>query len=362
MDYVVHASGCWPKPEQELLLRAALCDRAEAVSAWERFFSEKGLEHIEDATARLIPQVYLNLSHHLYQDPLMSRLRAIYREHWSANQLLFHTMAPVVRSLHIAGIPTMLLNGVALSLAVYQDRGARPLRDFDLLVPADEADRAVEVFAKQGWRSTAGLAMRVSPTEQRYRHAIEIVNDSGQTLHLHWHLLYHSRTAEADSEFWQSAWPLYLGDDRSTGLPPTHQLLHTCAQALLPASAPQVQWVCDAMLTIRAGRIDWELFTELARRHDVVLPVRDALHYLLNSFQAQIPRSIVWRLEKEPVSRFALMEYQHQLHPDVEHSPLVALVASYRGYLHGVKDWPRWRRLAGFPNYLAHSRQLSGTR
>jgi hypothetical protein len=358
VDKVVRESACWPTPAQELLLRAALGDRAEAVPAWERFFNENGVDGLPEGTSGLLPQVYRNLAEHGYRDPLMSRLKAIYRESWSKNQLLFHTMGPVVRSLHIEGIPTMLLNGVALSLAIYQDRGARPMRDFDLLVPANEADRALEHFAKQGWRSVAGHAMRVTPAQQRYRHAIELVSPAGQPLDLHWHLLYHSRTDQADAEFWKNAWPLYLGDDRSQGLPHTYQLLHTCAHGIEGYNVSPIHWICDAMLTIRAGKIEWDLLAELARRHDIVLPLRDALRFLQDTFHAPVPRSTVWSLEKEPVSRFAVMEYHRRLQPHAMHSPLVTVVAAYRGYQRGVRDWPLLRRLGGFPNYLADRFQL----
>lgn len=360
MDKVVRTAGCWPTPEQELLLHAALDNREQAIPAWERYLAHHSLDQLQAGSMELLPQVHRNLENCGYQNDIVGRLKGYYQQALSRNQVLFQDMAPMVRSLHMAGIPTMLLKGVALSLAVYKDRGARPTRDFEVLVPANEADNALELFAQQGWRSAMGFAMRVTPSQERYRHAIELISPKGKKFHLHWHVLPQSRSANADAEFWKQAWPVYLDEDRSLTLPPTMQLVHSCAEGIQGKSPMPVSWVCDAMVTIRASKIDWEQFVALAHEHEVTLPLRDATRYLQDTFQAPIPRSVTWRLEKEPASPFARMEYYRHLQPDRQHSPLVTLVATYRTYRRGVRDLSLPRQLAGFPNYLVDVLQLPG--
>ena len=341
----------WLPPQPELLLHAALGDHDGAILAWEKFLVDSGLDGLDEATQALLPLVYRNLSRHGCTDSLMEQLAVCYRQAKCRNEALFEEMALVIRCFHSAGIPTMLLKGAALSISGYLDRGARPMRVFDVLVPSSAAGRALHLLENQEWRCPDGSPMRITTTQQRYRPAMEIVSPTGHLLNLHWHLLNQSRSARADAGFWQRAWPVSLGEDRMLRLPPTDQLLDVCAGGI--ESREPIGWVCDAMLTIRAGQIDWERLLVLAQQHDAVLPLRDALHYLRNSFQAPIPRSIVWRLEKVRVSRCALMEYRRLVEPGLAHSPLVKLVATYRGYLRGVRDWPVLRRLAGFLPYLA---------
>ena len=361
MDSVIRGSSCWPQPAQELLLHAALDEGKQAIAAWERFYQEAGLDRMEEGTFRLLPQVYRNLSRAGYSEPIMGRLKGIYRMAWCKNQVLFHEMLPVLRTLREVGIPTMMLKGVALSLGVYRDRGARPMNDFDVLIPADAANRALQLFDKLGWRSSMGHPMRITPIQQRYRHAIELINPAGKAFDLHWHLLYHSRLPAADTDFWKAAWPMALESEPSLVLNPTHQLLHTCVHGLEGNEVSSVRWVSDAIATIRAGKIDWDRLVAEARQHDLVLPIRDALQYLQDSFHAPIPRSAIWQLQADPVSRFAIMEYHRHLRPDLLQNPMVTFMATYRHYYRGVKDLPWWKQLWGYPGYVAFLLRLPST-
>ena len=84
---------------------------------------------------RLLPLLYINLQKQGVDDPVMGKLKGIYRQAWSKNQTLFHEMAGVIAHLQDAGIKTMLLKGASLSLLYYKNNGARPMADIDVLVP-----------------------------------------------------------------------------------------------------------------------------------------------------------------------------------------------------------------------------------
>ena len=339
---------CWPVPTQETLIGAAAGDALEATAAWERS------QTVSDLDPRLLPQVYCNLTRHGCEDA--RDVKSHYDAALEQNQGHFARMSPVLRGLHLAGIPTLLLHGVALSLAVYRDPGARPIRDFQVLVPADEADRALDFLAEKGWRSLEGRQMGLTEAQRRYRHAMHLVNATGQTLRLYWHLLAQSRTEKADEEFWKQAWPVCWGEERSLVLAPTHQLLHTCAQSL----SGDPQWAVDALILIRQCKIDWEELLRLARRHDLVLLLGDALGYLQHAFHTRIPRSVVWRLDGEPVQRGAEMEYRCLSEPLGRHGPVVRMAQTYRTYWRGTWDLSLTECLKGFPAYLADRAQLPG--
>ena len=322
---LVSTSVGWPKPEREGLLHAALGDYAEAIPAWEDFLREQGLDGLDDRTRDMLPQVYRNLVRHEYAG--LEALREIADEARGRSEALLAERMPVMRHLHEAHISTILLPGAT----------------FGLLVPSNAWGPARELLTRQGWRAEAGWPTSLTPTQQRYRHAIELTSPTGLRLNLHWHLLRQSRGPRADEGFWKRAWPAGLGMDRCLRLSPTDQLLEICAQ-----DDAAGRWVCQAMMTIRAGKIDWELLLERARQHDVDRPLRDALRYLRESFHAPVPRSVIWRLRRARLSQFARMEY--------------GLLATYRDYGRGVRDWPWLRRLLGFPAYLAFSFRVAGPR
>lgn len=331
---LVSTSIGWPKPEREGLLRAALGDYAEAIPAWEDFLREEGLDALDDRTRALLPQVYRNLLRHEYAAPAMERLREMADEARRRNEALLEERMPVMRHLHEANISTILLPGST----------------FDLLVPSSALGRALELLTSQGWRAAAGLPTSLTPTQRRYRHAMELASPTGLILNLHWHVLHQSRGPRADDGFWERAWPTGLG--RCLRLSPTDRLLDICAKGMTG------HWVCEAMMTIRAGKIDWDLLLQLARQHDVMQPLGDALCYLRESFHAPVPRSVIWRLQSARSSRFAQMKYGRR----VGQGPLERLLASYRDYGRGVRDWPWLRRLLGFPAYLAFSLRVMGSR
>ena len=128
-------SICWPTPNQELLLRAALLDDAQAIPAWEQWQQTVDFTEIDHRSQKLLPLVYHNLTRLDVSGPLIERSKGYYRLTWYKNHLQFHHMAVVLHDLHQAGIPTLLLKGAAMAVYYYRDPGLRPMEDFDLLVP-----------------------------------------------------------------------------------------------------------------------------------------------------------------------------------------------------------------------------------
>lgn len=159
----------------------------------------------------------------------------------------------------LAGIPLCPVKGIHLLDTVYRDDpGSRPLGDVDLLVPAGDADRAVE-------RLTAALGLEETPTSRRLRrvHPERVLTGGALVVELHRRLGY--------VHGWASTW-----DD----LAPAPARVHGCAVHVLDRETTLVHlvthlvkhrplsrlvWVEDVLRWAAAG-VDGRRALEVARR------------------------------------------------------------------------------------------------
>ena len=127
-------NGFWPTPQQELLLRAALSDGDESLPAWRAWRSDADPQLLDAGSARLLPLVYRRLREPCVNDEWQPLLKQAYRQTLGRNRLLFHHAAAFCDELARLGIRALLLKGAPLSQIYYQDPGARPMSDIDILV------------------------------------------------------------------------------------------------------------------------------------------------------------------------------------------------------------------------------------
>ncbi|MCJ7481546.1 MAG: nucleotidyltransferase family protein, partial [Thermodesulfovibrionales bacterium] len=280
-------SNVWPTREQELLLRAALLQGRDALEAWDAWKSHADIDRLEPGAYRLLPLLYQNLKRHAVHHPHMNIFRGVYRKTWYENQMLFHTIASLLRSFHGAGIAVMVLKGAALTLLCYKDYGIRPMNDIDILVRPEHAVRAVHLLKELGW-----LPIDFMPTEEymsvSYSHGFR--NNAGQECDLHWHVLSQCRKAHDDDVFWQDADEVKIHDATAYVLNPTDQLLHVCIHGARWNITPPIRWIADAItiLNNHSAVIDWDRLILQADRLRLILPLRDTLNYLKTQFNAPI--------------------------------------------------------------------------
>lgn len=236
-----------PGPVQELLLKAALGRGATAVAAWEQWKRQADVDRLDADSQRLLPQLYLALHARRASDPLMGLLKGFYRRTWYENQLLFHAMARPLRSLHDAGIETMLLKGAALTVTHYRDHGLRPMGDFDILVRAHDAPEAIGLLEALGFAPS-----------QAFGQAMHFRDAAGAELDLHWRLFPECpRDVDIDAECWEGAVPITVHGVSTRALNPADQLLHVIAHGLvhgpLWAEVGTLLWPADAAAIVRAS-------------------------------------------------------------------------------------------------------------
>jgi hypothetical protein len=317
----------WPTQQQKLLLRAALLKDSAAVDAWKDWRSHVDIDDIDQldpGSYRLLPLLYHNLQSLQVQDPIMMKLKGVYRLTWYKNQMLFHTIAGLLRAFQNAGIETMVLKGAALTFLCYKDYGLRPMNDFDVLVHTDQAMPAIRLLQKLGWKPKD-----FEPHERyisvSYSHGFE--DKSGRQFDLHWHVLSQCREAHADDDLWEKAVLTKFHDVPTNVLNPTDQLLHICVHGARWNEIPPFRWVADAIMIINSAHkeIDWNRLTVQAEKQHLILPLLDTLQYLRDTFEAPIAPEIIKNLQAVRVPRIERMEYKIIVSPPTKWTAILDL-------------------------------------
>lgn len=344
--------AAWPSASQELLLRAAVMRGPAAIAAWAQWKSRHDLveSQLDAGSFRLLPLVYKNLVEHGSDDPDLPRLKGMYRYWWCFNQVQLFRASHLIRELHSAGINTLVLKGAGLAITYYRDTGVRPMADVDVLVPLNEARRALDHLGALGWQP-------VTPhidEELRYRHSTPMVHRTSEEFDFHWHALREGLSAESDTGFWKRAVPLRLVDIETRTLGPADALLHAIVHGLRWNAEPAIRWVPDAMAVLRSAgeHIDWERLVSDARRHRLVVRLAKGIEYLHRTFDAPIPASALESLRRARHSPTEWLEYRY-----------FALGAAQRhGLLLGYAPfvWIEYLRVAAGKSIMRAAMELPG--
>ncbi len=309
MKLKYNLNDCMPTQQQTWLLQAAVLRGDEAAQAWQKWQAHVNLDEIDPASFRLLPLVYRNIGQLGLNSPLLERLKGVYRHNWYKNQMLFHQAQHIVAQLQNADIPVMFLKGAAMTMHYYEDNGIRFMQDIDVMVPPEKHAQATKILIQNEWQ-TVFFSTEIM---QAY-HDAQIVHASGFSkngfqLDLHRALL--PFTNQKETKRWQKASTLNWQGLTVHVLNPTEQLFHACVHGLR-WSYGYLTWIPDALLILEKDHenIEWESLVQLAENTRTILFLRNALAYLMDSFQAPIPAAVIQNLANAPVSWTEEKEYK----------------------------------------------------
>jgi Uncharacterised nucleotidyltransferase len=343
--------ACWPDAEQELLLAACVREGEAALEGWRRWRERVGVDSADAHSLRLLPLAYRRLSELGVPPSELSELKLAYRTSWSHTQMLLARTGDAVADLEDTGIRTLVLKGAAVALLDYQDLGARPMSDMDVLVPPEDASRAMEVLAEHGWRPLVPWPAQLVGI----LHGHPFTDGQGRGLDLHWFAL---QRRQPDQDLWDTAVPLELRGVNTLAPGPAWRVLHALVHGAEAGDPPPIRWVADAAAVLRVNEVDWDALVEHARGREVTLIAARTLAYLRDTFALPIPGEPVEALATSPHSRFERASYRAAMRPRT-----IANVLR--------QEWFRYRRLhprppPGFLTYLRasllyeHRRDLAG--
>lgn len=149
-------------------------------------------------------------------------------------------LAEAVDGLGRAGIPVMLLKGIAYAGTIYPERGLRPMSDIDLLVPVRLYAAAVEAIGRLGYWH-AGTPDQLSGPN----HGFSLKRKDG-SIDVHRHITHAGRTSIDLDAVWREARPSHVpGALRASA--PHEYIIHVAHMARHELAVPAVN-VVDATL------------------------------------------------------------------------------------------------------------------
>ena len=287
------------------MLDAALLDGPRGLAAWEKLRSGLDLATVDYTAQAVLPLLYRRLRAAGIDDPLMGLFKGIHRYNWARNQALLEGFVPILRRLVDAGIATALLKGASLVTTAYADAGLRAMQDLDVLVPTAQRRAAIDVLDEAGLVPVSGFSPdAVDHLGPSFTPSFGFRDAQGREIDLHWNLLHQSRQPDADDDFWAAMRTVSFRGLALGTLDPADQLLHAIAHGLRWNQMPPLRWVLDSMTLLRqpAAGLDPMRLVEQAQRRRLVVPVRQALDYLRQRYDAPVPEAALAALRRSPTS------------------------------------------------------------
>lgn len=347
-----------PDDNQELLLKAVLQNDGAAIESWNEWRRRISVEDLDLGSQRLLPLLLHRLRELGVDHPDLRRYRSVDKYAWLQNQQLVWQAREVLELLDAAGIPAMLLKGLAVGPLYYPDLRLRPMSDFDLLIPGPRVYEAARLLVEKGWRSPDETSL-ASERFRRTRHAACFRNNRGVELDLHWHVAGECCADEADELFQLAAQPLTFAGIETKTLSDTDHLFHTCIHGGRPNFVPPIRWVADSAHILRSGGIDWTRLLDLGGSFLVVRRLQTTLNCLKSTFSLPIPDPFMARLMAIEPSAIEVIEERASVLPLTRR--MRSSLWHYCFYRRNFRGKPHDEGLARYLQDSLGTRSVSGT-
>ncbi len=344
-------TGAFPSHQQLLLLRAIFGQNDAQFHAFNDWKKTVNFEtDIDPGSYRLLPLLYNSLKKNGINDPLLGKLKGIYKQTWVKNNFLFITSKHILHLFENQGIKTLVLKGAALALRYYQDLGLRSMQDFDILVPIRHRREAINLLRTNGFYPVILSKSRLSESFLNIQHSWGFINPAKQNVDLHWHTMYECLTLEANDFFWNGADDLVVFGIKTKTLNASDQIIHICAHGISGNVVPPVRWIADAIMIIdKSGdTIDWDRIVYVAQKYSLNLILYKSLTYLYETFYRNIPVAFLDKLSRLPVKRYMLWEWKIRTRPVTSFGDALHMINRYFRY-RGQMDDPHLRKVPFFP-------------
>lgn len=269
------------------------------------------------------------------------------------NTLLLHELSQVGDQLAGEGIPLLALKGASLAEDVYGNVALRPMRDLDILVRHEDAERAVRVLRSNGYQTAdpevhTGMSLA-------YENELKLQKEGivETTLEVHWHLLDSPsyQFGMGMEWFWETARPRTGDGVAGLMLGPEALLLYLCAHLALHHRSCGILWRHDVAEVLRryGDELEWPCVLQRAVEYELVLPLQQVVMEVAEQWQVALPAGV----------QEQLVELQPSAHERKVYAGMTAdnrpVARRFRADLAGIPGWDgrlryAWRHM--FPSAL----------
>lgn len=261
-------------PTADLARAASSCPRWDLILAWAR------AERLGPLLTYSLDQAGLGQAPSI-PAPVRDSLRREYLAAAAKFAILSDAAGQLLRAFGPAGIPVIVLKGMALAETAYPNPALRPMEDLDLMVRASDLDGTVQVLRDAGYRE----AWHGFPDFEREDGLIDVDLHTGL---IHGGLLPTRREVQGiqTDVLWTAAQPASIGGAPALVLAPHHQLFHLCSHLLYHHGLQGLLWHADVLALV--GRHPDLLSADLLNRLAAESPGGRALYYGLASCHARL--------------------------------------------------------------------------
>lgn len=230
---------------------------------------------------------------------VLASLKGNYLQTSVKNALAFKAFHEALHSFHQAGIPTILLKGVAVALSVYKDAGLRPMGDIDIMVPPDKLIEAEKLLLEKGFKCHIPYKSKRLRLLNIHNH-LNVFEKNGARIELHWALnsIHHIHRLPS-AYIWGNIKEISIDnckDCKAYILDLHANLMYLSIHAInhFYKNRIRLNSFVDIAALIKKHKDDlnWHTVADKSREFDVSLPAAQTLHILRTFFLTAIPKSV----------------------------------------------------------------------
>lgn len=237
-----------------------------------------------------------------------------YHANLRRNLSIIGALREVLATFQEAGIPCIVLKGIALAECVYPNIALRGMSDVDILVRKADLFKVDDHLSPLGYASRDSSVTKAIHNPAGYLASLEYRKDdpSPLNLHVHWHPVNTSVPATMFAQridtnrLWEKAATAAIADSQAMMLSPEHLIIYLCEHALrIGHSFDRLILVCDIFYAIKAIEkiIDWDLMIEESRQFNLSRFVYHGLSIVRHHTSSGIPDACIAKLKPPDISR-----------------------------------------------------------
>lgn len=211
-------------------------------------------------------------------------------------------LAGILRALHEAAIPVIVLKGAFLGPVVYGNIVLREMNDLDLMVPREELRAATNLMLSRGFQGAHEFSVEIDARSSH--HATPLIIRGLAGLELHWNITPPlDATAIAPQSLWRDAQPTVIEGVHALRLSPQDLLLHLAFHAsYLHQFEFGLRPCCDIAATIARfnGDLDWESIARCAENRKWSAGCAAAFRLARDLVGANVPDEFVRPVDAAP--------------------------------------------------------------